>query len=110
MAFAVVLIAALGVLLRIRHTKSAEHAATYKTAATKAPSGSKIQNDSPRNLRTAGGKSWINPDQKVATSDKPVTKSFCAPIEKICFDYPEKLVGWQDSVDVDNDSVAEKLA
>jgi len=108
-ALAVALIAALGVLFwqNVINKKSAE-AATYAECVK--ASGSKIQTTYPEICVTAGGKSFTNPDQKVATSDKPVTKSFCAPIEKICFDYPENWSVKQDSVDVDNDSVAERIS
>ncbi|GEM_PF-2409061 len=106
---AVALIAVLGYVFwsNVVNKKVVAEAASYAECVK--ATGSKIQTTYPEVCVTAGGKSFTNPDQKVAASDKPAAKSFCAPLEKLCFDYPDDWVVTAQKVDAETDGVMERF-
>lgn len=58
----------------------------------------------PTNDSTTAATKTTSPSPSVA-----VLKSFCAPLEKLCFDYPSNWTVKSESVNPDKDSVAEKI-
>lgn len=66
--------------------------------------GSIIQESFPE-VCVVNGKSFTNTSQSVASQPK----SYCAPIEKICFDYPSEWSLKSAQVSQENDGIAERI-
>ena len=71
--------------------------------------GSSVQESYPEVCVTSDGKRFTNPDQKVTQPTTAATKSFCTPIEKLCFDYPEDWNVKSESVNQENNGVTERF-
>jgi hypothetical protein len=106
---AVALLAAVGVLFwqNIINKPTAQESNITTYAGCVTSEGSLKQETYPEVCVTKSGQHFTNPDQKSVAS--VATKSYCAPLEKICFDYPSNWSVIAAKVDPENDGVAEKM-
>ena len=103
----VVLVGALGVLLwQNVINKPAATVNSYAECVKSA--GSMLQESYPEVCVTSDGKRFTNPEQKVAEVDKVTTKTYCAPLEKLCFDYPSDWTVKADDM-TDKEGIAEHV-
>ncbi len=105
----VIIVGAIGVLFwsNFINKASTENIASY--AECMKSEGSITQETYPETCVTKSGKSFTNPNQKADAPKAAALKEFCAPIEKLCFSYPENWTVKSEAVSQEASGLEERF-